>query len=290
MYETILIPTDGSPGVENAVTHGLVLAETTDGTVHSLYVIDTRVEPPGLDPEERAELRAEARERGQTATDAVGERAAEYGLDVRRDVREGTPHQEILSHAREHGVDLVVMGTEGTSAATRLGSTTERVVALADVPVLAVPRAATIERPETGHSVYDQVVIPTDGSDDAERAADHGLELAEHYGAEVHVVYVVDTTVYDLQDSPRSIVGLLESGGQKAVESIAADAEERNLPVTTGVMRGRPAEAIREYATGVNADLVVAGTRGRAADTDHLLGSTTARLLRRADRPVLVVE
>ncbi|MEF8814948.1 MAG: universal stress protein [Halovenus sp.] len=55
----------------------------------------------------------------------------------------------------------------------------------------------------------DYVVTPADGSDAADRAADHALGIAERYGADVHVIYVVDTTADGFEDAPRSVVGLL---------------------------------------------------------------------------------
>lgn len=51
------------------------------------------------------------------------------------------PYRFILDYADEHGVDLIVMGTHGRTGPERvaLGSTPERVITLADSPVLAVP-------------------------------------------------------------------------------------------------------------------------------------------------------
>ncbi len=180
------------------------------------------------------------------------------------------------------------MGTHGrTEGEARLGSTTERVITVANVPVMAARLTEDEDIPESGYGMYDHVVIATDGGDAAERAADHALDIAERYGADVHVIYVVDTTTYWFEDTPRSIVGLLKQGGQNAVEEIASDARELSLPVTTDILRGVPHEEIREYATGVDADVVVMGTRGRTADADRLLGSTTARVVRRSEVPVL---
>jgi nucleotide-binding universal stress UspA family protein len=286
MYDTILLPTDGRPDVANAVGHGVALARVAAGTVHGLYVVDTRAEPPGLDEAARADLRRESRDRGRHAVAAVADRAAEADLDARTEVREGVPGEETVAYAREHDVDLIVLATDPTDR----GSDATRVVALTDVPVLAVPRAADVDRATTDRPAFERLVVPTDGSGAAERAADHGLELAGGDGATIHAVYVVDTTVYDLADAPRSVVGLLEAGGRNAVAAVADAAAARNVPATTEVLRGVPAETVRTYARDVDAGLIVVGSRGRSAADDPLLGSTTTRLVRRADRPVLVVQ
>jgi len=288
MYGTILVPIDGSSGADSAVARAFDLARTGDATVHVLHVVDTGLEPDRLDAAARRELRRHTEKRGREATVEIHQRATERGLEAVRAVREGIPHRVIRAYADEHDVDLIVMGTHGRTGAdrARLGSTTERVIALADVPVLAV-RLADEAVPDSGYGMYDHVVIPTDGSDAAGRAVDHGLGIAERYGADVHAIYVVDTTTYGLADAPRSVVGPLEEGGRNAVEAVATAARERSLPVTTAVLRGVPPDEILEYAEGVDADLLAMGTRGRTAADDRLLGSTTARVLRRSAAPVL---
>ncbi|WP_256290145.1 universal stress protein [Halobellus inordinatus] len=287
MYDDILIPTDGSTGAENAIARALDLARTSEATVHILHAVDTGAEPAGLEAAAREKLRGQAEKRGRDAAVRIQERADDLGLETVRVVETGRPHRVIRHYVDENGIDLVVMGTHGRAGAerSRLGSTTERVVTSTSIPVMAV-RFSAEPAPESGYAMYDHVVIPTDGSDAAERAAEHGLGIAERYGADVHVVYVVDTTTYEFDDVPQSIVGMLKQGGENAVESIAAASRERNLPVTSNVLRGVPHEELLDYADGVDADLVTMGTRGHG-EADRYLGSTTARVLRRSEMPIL---
>ncbi|WP_010546733.1 universal stress protein [Natronobacterium lacisalsi] len=292
--DTVLVPTDGSAGAEATIARAIDLAETYGAAVHALYVVDEGIgaTDADLDADQLEAASAHSEPRGRDATIQVTNRAEERGLETAREVREGVPHRSILSYADEHDVDLIAMGTHGRTRAgeerARMGSTTERVITLGDVPVLSVPLTAdTPDDPE-----LERVVVPTDGSDAAERAADGALEIAERYDAEIRPVYVVDATIYDLEDAPRSIIGLLSEGGENATETVAAAAAERDLEAVTAVRRGVPADELLEYATDVGADLVVMGTRGRAAGAadDRLLGSTTARVVSRAEVPVLVVE
>ncbi|RYJ08325.1 universal stress protein [Halogeometricum borinquense] len=289
MYDNILVPTDGSRGAESAIARALDLARTANATTHVLYAIDESLEPSQLDAAARDELRSQSEKRGRGATVQLDEQAADLGIETVRAVNEGIPYREILDYIDENDIDLVVMGTHGRTGAerSRFGSTTERVITLADVPVMAVHLTEDEDLPEHGYGMYDHVVIPIDGSDAAERAAAHGLSIAERYGADVHVIYVIDTTTYGFVDAPGSIVGLLKQGGQNAIEDIAADARERRLPVTTDILRGVPHEEILAYATGVSADVITMGTRGQTADMDGFLGSTTTRVVRQSEIPVL---
>ncbi|MEF8884584.1 MAG: universal stress protein [Haloarculaceae archaeon] len=287
MYDTILLPTGGGPGTDEATARALDLARTFDAAVHALYVVDSRSSRDG----DVEAVRHALEERGDAATAAVRDRAAQLDLDVVRGDREGVPYRAILDYAGENGVDLVVMATRSRTGTPdhHLGSTTERVLVRSDVPVLTTPLDGETAVPETRYGTYDRVVIPTDGSDTAERAAEHGLAVAERYGADVRVVYVVDTTTYGLEDAPRSIVGLLKEGGQGAVEAIADEARERNLSASTAVLRGAPEDAILQYANGAAADVIAMGTRGRGGFDEHFLGSTAGRVVRRSNVPVLTV-
>lgn len=291
MFTNVLVPTDGSDGAEATIEHAIDLVGTDEGTVHALYVVDVGDEPAGLAPDERETFYSPSERRGREATIRVTDRAEERGLAATREVRRGIPHREIRAYADEHDVDVVVMGTHGRTGVdrARLGSTTERVITRADVPVMSVRLAEDGAELDPRNGRYDRIVIPTDGSDAAQRAAETALEIAQRYDADVHAIYVVDSTTYDLEDAPRSVVGLLKEGGRNATETIAELARERDLEVTTTLRRGEPAAELLEYASGVDADLVTMGTRGETVGAGRLLGSTTARVVRRSPVPVLTV-
>lgn len=134
MYDEILLPTDGSEGVQAAVDNALSLAALADATVHALFVVDNR----GAAGEWDVVVEREE-ERGEAALDAVADAGAERGVAVERHLRRGTPHEEILEAIGAYGADLVVMGTHGRTGIDRFvnaGSVAERVVRHASVPVM----------------------------------------------------------------------------------------------------------------------------------------------------------
>ncbi|QZP36914.1 universal stress protein [Halobaculum magnesiiphilum] len=136
MYDRILVPTDGSTAVEGAIERAIDLAETYDATLHALAVVEpvyTVNEGLGSIYET---LEAGARE----STDEVAERAAAADVTAVTALRTGVPHREILDYVDDEEIDLVVMGTHGRTGLDRylLGSVTEKVVRLSDVPVLTV--------------------------------------------------------------------------------------------------------------------------------------------------------
>ncbi|MFB6194747.1 MAG: universal stress protein [Haloplanus sp.] len=138
MYEDILVPTDGSESMETVIDHAADIARRRDATVHVLYVVDDRsflTLQEGMKTNVLDELRAE----GEEATTAAASRLEREGIDVRTEIRKGNPADEVLDYAGETGVDLVVMGTHGADhQRNMLGSVSQKVVTMADVPVLTV--------------------------------------------------------------------------------------------------------------------------------------------------------
>lgn len=138
--------------------------------------------------------------------------------------------------------------------------------------------------------MYDVVLVPTDGSEASLRAADEAFRIARETGATVHAVYVIDESASSLLLSEKSMAGLLEAlseEGERAVDVIADHAD--GVEVVTDVIRGMSIhEAVLDYAADHGVDLVVMGTHGRQG-LQHLLGSTTERVIAHSSIPVLVV-
>lgn len=135
MYETLLIPTDGSEESRAAIDHGIALAERLEATVHALSIVPEG--PHGA--MKRDELRAEPQEEAREANRLV-ESAAEGGVDVTSEIREGVPQETILEYADEIGADMIVLGTVGRTGLDHvlLGSVAEEIVRNSSAPVVTV--------------------------------------------------------------------------------------------------------------------------------------------------------
>ncbi|QSG03613.1 universal stress protein [Natranaeroarchaeum sulfidigenes] len=139
--------------------------------------------------------------------------------------------------------------------------------------------------------MYDEILLATDGSDDAAAAADHALDHAERYDATLHLVSVVETrTAYDnaIVD-PETVAGNLRKEARKTLDLLAERAEAAGVETTTEILEGVPHEAIENYAAERDVDLILLGTQGRSAFKRALLGSTTDSIVRSRVAPVLVV-
>lgn len=138
--------------------------------------------------------------------------------------------------------------------------------------------------------MYDEILVPTDGSPAAAAAVDHAVTLADRFDATLHTLYVVDASAYSTLEAGSDIVAeTLEKEGEGAVARIAEAAAEESIPTVEAVVSGTAYRSIIEYADEEDVDMIVMGTHGRQGIDRYLLGSVTERVVRSASQPVLTV-
>lgn len=139
MYESILLPTDGSDGMASAIKHGFHQAQQHETVVHALYVVDIRAYML-LPDETQKRVKELLVEEGERAFAALTTYADTEGVELVTTVAEGTPHDAILRYAEEQDIDLIVMGTHGRSGEEKriVGSVAEEVVRNAKIPVMTI--------------------------------------------------------------------------------------------------------------------------------------------------------
>lgn len=142
---------------------------------------------------------------------------------------------------------------------------------------------------------FEKVLLPTDGSEESEKALDAAVDLARAYDGTVHVVYVVDIGVDTDYESVSNLMGELESSrklegiGEEATESLEAKLEERDVDSEIKIVRGVPHREINSYADEKDMDVIVMSTHGRTGLDRMLLGSVTEKVVRSSDIPVMTV-
>ncbi|WP_435320525.1 universal stress protein [Haloarchaeobius sp. TZWSO28] len=279
MFDSILIGTDGADGTRSAIAHGLGLADTYGATVHALSVVDTSalaLDDDGYDDGHATDV---LRQRSNRAVEDIERQATDRGLDVVPAIAAGRPARQILRYADEHDVDLIVMGTRGRKGLARhvLGSVAESVISRSTHPVLTSRATVTPVDP-----VYDDILLPTDGSAQAARVAEHTFDIAAHYDATVHVFSVIDSSLIQSQE----LLASLESESEQAVSEMKARGKQAGADVVTRVWRGEPDRCITTYAEAKDIDLITMGTHNRRGLDRFLTATVTERVLRRAPCPV----
>lgn len=142
--------------------------------------------------------------------------------------------------------------------------------------------------------MFNRILIPTDGSDAAMSAIRTAIDIAETYGATLHVLFIVEPPS-SIASAGEGFAGLdslldeLEQAGHEITDSVAAQAADSDVETVTAVRRGTPRDDILTYATQHEIDLIVMGTHGRTGVKRALLGSVTEAVVRHAEMAVLTV-
>ncbi|ARS88379.1 universal stress protein [Natrarchaeobaculum aegyptiacum] len=138
--------------------------------------------------------------------------------------------------------------------------------------------------------MYDDILVPTDGSDTVPETLEHALPIAEDNDATIHALYVVDSRITTAAKDVTDLETSLTDEGEAAVEAVEQRATDAGVDTETDVRNGTPAKTILEYADEQGIDLIVIGTRGKSPrEKVTSLGSVSERVVDSASVPVFVV-
>ncbi len=140
--------------------------------------------------------------------------------------------------------------------------------------------------------MYDRILVPTDGSEGMQCVLAHAAELAQAHEAELHAVYVINSSTYaslPMETSWEGVSDMLEGEGESALEDARRVVEEYDVSLTTHLLEGPPSKEIVRYAELDGFDLIVMGTHGRGGIDRLLLGSVAEHVVRASEVPVLTV-
>jgi nucleotide-binding universal stress UspA family protein len=144
--------------------------------------------------------------------------------------------------------------------------------------------------------MYQHVLIPTDGSELAERAVRHGLSLAKFVGANVTVIIVEERppgwlSFARVAEAIAQYAEQIKQHAASALDRAANAAKQAGVPCDTiQVEDVQPYEAIIATAADRGCDLIVMASHGRSGLSAVVLGGVTNKVLTHTKVPVLVVQ
>ncbi len=139
------------------------------------------------------------------------------------------------------------------------------------------------------------ILLPVDGSKDSARAASVAFELTEIADAKLIILHVINTGMVQhiarMSDSDLDIVmERYRENGENLLKSYMAAAKEHGIEAKLILEEGLPSEKILSVAEAEEVEVIVMGSRGATGQRSSAIGSTTERVVRRANCPVLVVK
>ena len=283
MFETILIPYDGSQSSMQALDSAIATAKRTGATVHVVYVVDLD-DIPGSHDELLADHGDELTVEGtgqDILSDAV-ERVAAADVVVEDSLLRGDTATALLEHVDTIDGDLIVLGHHETRRLHHFlhRSVAEQVVRASTVPVLTVPESS-----DNADSAWQSILLATDGRSGSQRATDIAFEFAETYGVTVRGVYVLASRF--ARSTPFREV--LEHEARKTERELGTRAARSGIDFVWEQREGKPAKEILAAVDDYRADLVVMGTRGQTGLDRLFMGSVARTVLRTSSIPVLTI-
>jgi len=145
-----------------------------------------------------------------------------------------------------------------------------------------------------------RILVPTDGSKTAEKAAKYAIGLAKQFKAEIIILSVVDARSMIVQTVPATettvhIIEPLEDYLREAAGTFVSEiqhiCESEGIQSKTLVAMGHPVDTIVHEAEKAKADLIVMGSKGKSALTAVFLGSVTYGVIHKDTKiPIVVVK
>lgn len=284
--QRVCVGTNFSPAAELAVQSAAALARSLGARLELVHVVH------------RPSLYARVLHRQSHGEDELVRRASEHvqqvagepvlaGLAVATHVRVGTPDVELVTACRELGADLLVIGARARSSLGDLlvGSTAERVLRKAPVPVLLARRALR-DTPEC-------LLAPTDFSEASQPALREATALARRWNARLVLLHVIEPIVQaygwatDLAGGEIYVIEPEEL--QPEWDALIASLDLQGVRWEQQTIKGDVSTTVASVAQSLAADLIVMGTHGRTGLSHALLGSVAEGVARAAETSVLTV-
>jgi nucleotide-binding universal stress UspA family protein len=276
----VLCATDLLARSDRAVSRADAIARGLGAQLLLLHVVDATV--PAVDTHRRAA-------RARSILNAHARRLARSGNGAQVSVRSGRPHQVIADVAIKWDADLIVLGPYRRRFGDSFrGTTAERVIRIADRPVLVVNRDSA--------DPYEHVLLAADLSRMSIGIAHVTKELGLLEGAQASVVHALQhtrgATPY-LAGISESDVGNYQQSLREAasdeIDSLLASAGLNSARVSVLSQENSPFRAIEQVASGIGSDLVVVGTSRFPLFKRVFIGSVSNEVLRGIEHDVLVV-
>lgn len=290
----ILVGLDGSPLAETTLPFVEMLARKSGARVTLLHVVPIPEDVPAAGEPSLDEV---LRHSSRLAEDYLHGQARRLGaadVSARVAVVTGDPAREIVAYAGREGCDVVALATHGRSGVQRWahGSIADRVLHTTTIPLLLV-------RPDEGWAAAPRdlrrIVVPLDGSTEAETALRLAEPLAARFGVPLVVVRFIEPVLdfaagpggmgyLDVQGITETLVATARTDLAKATAALSS----RGVTASAEVTVAQPATGIADHARQHPGSLVVMTTHGRSGWQRLLLGSVARRAVQMVAAPILL--
>jgi len=269
--KTIISAIDFSDCSINALEHAVSIARCTKANILMVWVNNPYTTKTILSSDMSDDLVEEVERQFNRL---ITKYSAELpGLKIDYIIREGKVYKEVVSQARESDAWLIVAGTHGSSGFEELwmGSNANRIVSVAPCPIITIRAGVEISRN------LERIVMPIDSTMETRQKVPFTAELANAFGAEVHVLAVYTTSVEDVR---RLVLSYAKQTAKylkdKGLKHQVIETESENLSTTT-----------IQYAQKIDANLISIMTEQEKTALNVWIGPYAQQMVHHSPIPVL---
>jgi nucleotide-binding universal stress UspA family protein len=273
---------DFFPASLRAVDYAIGLAQKYDAKLHLLHVVSPILYSTEQYAFTVSDIIDSMKKQSARKMKKLERKARAAGLTIYTDVRTGEVKREVESAVRATKADILVMGTHGRRGMEKwfLGSVTERMLRRSPIPVL------TLRGSKKARTTTTRILVTTDFSEGTDNALNYALSIARANKARLTLLHVLEETRAVI--SPQYRKEITEGVRRELLQRIPADAQG-SPDIDTAVEAGTPYHIILRLLKKERIDLLVMNTHGKGMLHRALLGSTSERVVRAADCPVMLI-
>ncbi len=292
----ILVPIDFSDDADLAVLHAVNIGRVYNSKIILFHVVSLFDNDPNNPDYHFPDVKEIYNKLEKIAADNM-QQVQQTHLKVDFDqvvVRGISPAEEILLYEKEHGIDLIVMGTHGRSGLRHflIGSVAERVIRNASCPVMSIRYH---KETESFAPKVQRILVPIDFSSYSRQTLSHAVDIARHFNASLEILHVIEEQVHPSYyvAGDISIFNLIPDLREKSLSALKEFTEKvitDDIEHTFHIREGRAHSEIARFAQDQEIDLIVIATHGLSGLEHFLIGSTTEKVIRKVNQPVLAIK
>jgi nucleotide-binding universal stress UspA family protein len=273
----VLIPTDFSKTGTLALEHAAFMARICKANLYILHVIEIAettysIYNPAMKIIDLKEIEKFVE---QQLNDIAKRLKKEYAITVNVICTRGRATNEIITTIKENNIDIVVMGTHGTSGFNEIfiGSNAHKITTISPCPVITI-------QTNTKKLGFTNILLPIDDSIHSRQKVDYTITIAKRYAAKIH------------------LLGLLENGENTdpkkfkiKLEAIEKIIKKNGLAYKSKIIKGEnlAVEALK-YSKKVKADLIVVMSDHESRLTGMFLTPFTKQIVNHSKIPVMSIK
>jgi nucleotide-binding universal stress UspA family protein len=294
MFESILVPLDGSQLAECVLPHVIVTGQVFDAKIILLQVLDKNRADASTQFVDLLNWQINKTE-AKLYLEKVRDQLQSSGLQVGANVLEGLTAEEITEFAQHQGMKLVILSSHGHNGLRKwaISSITHKVIFSAPTSVLI------IRAPQLKEQTYRRILVPLDGSLRAENVLPTVALLARSCQSQVQVVHVVKTpemarhlpSMQEDIDLANRIVMRNQEEALHYLDQVKYHSPLAGVDVKAQlIVSNNTAVAIHELVEREQIDIVVASAHGYSGISQWPYGSMVNNLIQYGKVPLLVIQ